>query len=117
MSTSPYWVTWNPLQGALNAVDELFFGVPSNAEQAKINAETQSDINQAANGNTVLASNEYQQYLNETSGAFSPNLEGTLTGAADSFTAALAKFEKYLPWIAGGLIALYLLPIVSRVTR
>ena len=117
MSTTPYWVTWNPLQGALNAFDELFLGVPSNAEQANINADVQAQINQAAAGNTPLATSEYQQYIDNISGNYGTNAEGFLSSAANALGTSVQKILSWLPWIAAGLITLYLLPIASRFER
>jgi hypothetical protein len=105
--TAPTGSLWQDIK---NNIDNMFLGTLSPQQRQTIDNAAISDINQAAAGNTELANSETTQYKSGVAAA----VYNDLPAGIDNY---LASIEKYLPWIAGGLILVYLLPIISRVTR
>ena len=93
-----------------NFVDNAVFGTLSPEQQALIDQQAIDQINQAAAGNVGLATSEINQYKSDVASA----VYNQLPAGVDQY---IAGFEKYLPWVAGGLILLYLAPIIVRVSR
>lgn len=117
-NTDPVNATWEKItagtgsivQDAINFMDNAFLHTLSKEQQALIDQENIDQINRAAAGNKQLATNETNQYLSDVNNAVYKTLP---TGVEDT----LAKIEKYLPWIAGGLLVLYIAPTAIRLGK
>jgi hypothetical protein len=98
------------IDSATSALDNLAFGTLSDSQKQALNDQALAEINQAAAGNTELASSAYQQYLSDVNAA-------VYAGLPKGVEYYLPQIEKWLPWIAGGLLLAYLLPSISRLAR
>lgn len=105
--TAPTGSLW---QDAKNFIDNAFLGTLSPEQTAAIDSDSIAGINQAAAGNSDLAASEIAQYQNDVNAA----VYSSLPAGIDSY---ISQFEKYLPWVAGGLILFYFGPLIRSLGK
>lgn len=95
------------LQDAINFVDDAFRGTLSDYQKNQIDAAAESDIYAAANGNIPLAQGEITQYKADVT-------QGVYSSLPSSVEDIAATLKQYAPWIIGGIILIYALPLLRK---
>jgi hypothetical protein len=98
------------LQDAINFVDNAFLGTLSTQQKGVIDQTTESQIQQAAAGNTALANSEISQYQNEVN-------SGVYSGLPSSIENLTSGLIQYAPWIVGIIALIYALPWLRGLKR
>lgn len=98
------------LQDAINFIDNAFLGTLSTQQKGTIDATAESQIEQAAAGNTGLANSEIAQYQANVGSAVYNGLPTSI----ESITSSLVSWA---PWIAVIVGLIYAAPFLRSLKK